>query len=100
MERTDGRTPSRAYSSAVFARLVHHASMLEPAHFTKHNPLLSVALHSSSFSIAQLDDGKQNGTAVWLSGQVLALALPALLSDKRKGRLIELGSGTGFAACV
>lgn len=85
-------------------RLVYQASMdvLEPAHLTKHISLLSLSLHASSFHIAQRDDGSLNGTAVWLSGQALALVLPALLPARRhdRPRAIELGSGTGLTACV
>ncbi|KAF8580886.1 hypothetical protein K439DRAFT_1636643 [Ramaria rubella] len=74
---------------------------MQPAHFTKHLPFLQLSFQASQFSLSQLDNGQHNGTAVWLSGQALALTLPALLS-KRKGRqrAIELGSGTGFTAFV
>ncbi|KIJ44022.1 hypothetical protein M422DRAFT_168748 [Sphaerobolus stellatus SS14] len=77
---------------------------MQPAHFTKHVPLLQLPFLESQFSLTQLDNGKHNGTAVWLGGQTLALSLPFLLATKAKSkgdrpkRAIELGSGTGFTA--
>jgi len=71
---------------------------MRPAHYTKSIPLLQLSFQSSEFSLSQLDNGQHNGTAVWLSGQALALTLPTLLPNRRKGRAIELGSGTGFTA--
>lgn len=75
---------------------------MQPAHFTKHVPLLQLPFLSSQFSVSQCDNGQDNGTAIWLGGQILALSLPSLLLSKNKGtqdrpkRAIELGSGTGF----
>lgn len=73
----------------------------KPAHETKHFPLLRLNGHSDTiFYLIQRDDGVDNGTTLWLAGQVLAMALPALL-PARKGtrrRAIELGSGTGYTA--
>ncbi|KAF8522239.1 hypothetical protein BU17DRAFT_44747 [Hysterangium stoloniferum] len=74
---------------------------MQPAHLVKHIPLLHLPFRSSQFSLRQLDNGQHNGTAIWLSGQTLALILPVLVSSKANGkrkRAIELGSGTGFTA--
>lgn len=73
--------------------------MLQPAHHTKHVPLLNVSFRTHTFILAQADDGAANGTALWLSGQVLAAYL-ASLSPKPGRRAIELGSGIGFTALV
>lgn len=65
---------------------------LLPAHATKH---LSV-LQYNSFTLVQTDDGKSNGTALWLGAQVLSAYLSTL--SVSPGRAIELGSGIGLSA--
>ncbi|KAF8163224.1 hypothetical protein B0H34DRAFT_313990 [Crassisporium funariophilum] len=76
----------------------------QPAHLTKHIPVLSYPFASSTFSLAQLSDGVSNGTALWLGGQCLAMYL-AQMHNKYKPpnsqglpRAIELGSGIGLTA--
>ncbi|KAG8732900.1 hypothetical protein FRC11_010211 [Ceratobasidium sp. 423] len=72
--------------------------MLEPAHNTKHLPFLHIPFREHLFVLAQADDGKANGTALWLSGQVLAAYVASL--PPKNSRVIELGSGIGFTALV
>ncbi|CAE6433722.1 unnamed protein product [Rhizoctonia solani] len=75
--------------------------MLEPAHNTKHLPFLHIPFREHVFVLAQADDGASNGTALWLSGQVLAAYIASLPTPaKNAARVIELGSGIGFTALV
>lgn len=80
----------------------HCHGAVKPAHETKHIPLLEIRGSADTvFYLAQSDDGADNGTTLWLAGQVLAMTLPALLPSKGTGtkrRAIELGSGTGYTA--
>ncbi|KIM49207.1 hypothetical protein M413DRAFT_15360 [Hebeloma cylindrosporum] len=77
---------------------------MQPAHLTKHIPLLSYPFASSVFLLAQLSDGVSNGTALWLGGQCLALYLAQFhakfkpANSSRPPRAIELGSGIGLTA--
>lgn len=78
--------------------------MSQPAHLTKHIPLLSYSFAHSVFLLAQLSDGVSNGTALWLGGQCLALYLAQMHSKFKPAnaspRAIELGSGIGLTAFV
>lgn len=80
--------------------------MSQPAHVTKHIPLLSYPFSHSTFLLAQLSDGVSNGTALWLGGQCLALYLAQMHSKFKPAnsshppRAIELGSGIGLTAFV
>jgi len=78
--------------------------MSQPAHLTKHIPLLSYPFASSAFLLAQLTDGVSNGTALWLAGQCLAFYLAQTHSKFKPAhsspRAIELGSGIGLTASV
>ncbi|KAI0318641.1 hypothetical protein OF83DRAFT_1056493 [Amylostereum chailletii] len=74
-----------------------------PAHETKHISLLPYPFLSSSFSLLQLDDGRSNGTALWLGAQCLSLFLVQLYSRPKsvstaRPRALELGSGIGLSA--
>ncbi|KAF9483914.1 hypothetical protein BDN70DRAFT_798899 [Pholiota conissans] len=76
----------------------------QPAHRTKHIPLLPCLFNNARFSLVQRADGVSNGTALWLGGQCLALFLAqAHLKFARSAlhprpRAIELGSGIGLTA--
>ncbi|KAH7340265.1 hypothetical protein B0J17DRAFT_650547 [Rhizoctonia solani] len=72
--------------------------MLEPAQNTKHLPFLHIPFRQHVFVLAQADNGASNGTALWLSGQVLAAYVASL--PPKNARVIELGSGIGFTALV
>ncbi|CAE6503562.1 unnamed protein product [Rhizoctonia solani] len=74
--------------------------MLEPAQNTKHLPFLHISFREHVFVLAQADDGASNGTALWLSGQVLAAYIASLPPLSGGARVIELGSGIGFTALV
>ncbi|CAE6418560.1 unnamed protein product [Rhizoctonia solani] len=75
--------------------------ILEPAHNTKHLPFLHIPFREHLFVLAQADDGASNGTALWLSGQVLAAYVASLPPPaKNAAHVIELGSGIGFTALV
>ncbi|KAJ1310395.1 hypothetical protein OPQ81_007133 [Rhizoctonia solani] len=74
--------------------------MLEPAQNTKHLPFLHIPFREHVFILAQADDGISNGTALWLSGQVLAAYVASLPLPPQGARVIELGSGIGFTALV
>ena len=56
------------------------------------------------FTIRQKVDGVSNGTAIWLSGQILsAFMLDVIRSEEKKKtkripRVLDLGSGTGITA--
>ena len=75
-----------------------------PAHETKHIPALKYTLLGHTFHLAQSDDGRSNGTALWLGAQVLSLYLVCHLKPPlpghRRPRAVELGSGVGLTACV
>ncbi|KAF8610103.1 hypothetical protein BDV93DRAFT_483165 [Ceratobasidium sp. AG-I] len=74
---------------------------MRPSHHTKHLPHLTVSTRTHTFHIAQADDGASNGTALWLSGQVLSAFLAALPAPRSSPpRAIELGSGVGLTALV
>ncbi|CAA7271779.1 unnamed protein product [Cyclocybe aegerita] len=73
----------------------------QPAHLTKHVPLLSYPLPAAVLSLSQLTDGVSNGTALWLGGQCLAIYLSQMhkkFSTPTSRRAIELGSGIGLTA--
>ncbi|GLB35032.1 putative lysine methyltransferase [Lyophyllum shimeji] len=79
--------------------------MFSPAHSTKHIPLLCYPFASSTFYLAQLDDGVSNGTALWLGAQCLSVYLASIHHrlNPRSGispRVVELGSGIGLTALV
>ena len=84
-----------------FTNLVY-LTMPLPAHYTKHLNTLRYSIgHDLIVSLAQLDDGKTNGTTLWLGAQCLSL----FLANSRKRTLahpkaVELGSGIGFTACA
>ncbi|KAH8833822.1 hypothetical protein DL96DRAFT_1666836 [Flagelloscypha sp. PMI_526] len=50
-------------------------SHLRPAHETKHLSSLDISFANSRFIIEQTDNGISNGSALWLSGQVMACYL-------------------------
>ncbi|KAF8969997.1 hypothetical protein BDZ97DRAFT_1915092 [Flammula alnicola] len=76
----------------------------QPAHRTKHIPLLHYPFASSTFALSQLSDGVSNGTALWLGGQCLAMYLLQMHNkfkppnSTHRPRAIELGSGIGLTA--
>ena len=78
----------------------------QPAHLTKHIPVLSYSFNSTVFLLSQLSDGVSNGTALWLGGQCLAMYLAQMHSKfkpsnaQRPPRVVELGSGIGLTAYV
>lgn len=80
--------------------------MLSPAHRTKHIPVLTYPFASSTFHLAQLDNGVSNGTALWLGAQCLSLYLAQVHSKHKPSqsvippRVVELGSGIGLTACA
>lgn len=84
--------------------------MALPAHQTKHLPLLRYPFLDHELTLAQSDDGRTNGTALWLGAQCLtaflADALPAITEvaimsgHRQRPRAIELGSGIGLSAYV
>ncbi|KIY68598.1 hypothetical protein CYLTODRAFT_320136, partial [Cylindrobasidium torrendii FP15055 ss-10] len=63
-----------------------------PSQYTKHLP----TLQCGQFNLKQSDDGRSNGTALWLGAQVLTAYLTA--ANLPPGRAIELGSGIGLTA--
>ncbi|KZT26307.1 hypothetical protein NEOLEDRAFT_1162325 [Neolentinus lepideus HHB14362 ss-1] len=76
------------------------SSLPLPAHHTKHIPLLDYSFLDRRFSLRQLDDGKSNGTALWLGAQCLSLyladismKLKASVKPNTRPRAVELGSG-------
>lgn len=89
-----------------------------PAHDTKHEPELAYPFLSCTFRLRQFNDGRGNGTGLWLGSQCLSLYLediqPTLLKQVKsrrklasesegegpKPRAIELGSGIGLGAFV
>lgn len=76
-----------------------------PAHHTKHlrNLPYNFRPTNTNYQLHQTDDGKENGTALWLGAQCLSLYLPTLSPPKShhpKPRAIELGSGVGLTACA
>jgi len=77
--------------------------MPAPAHKTKHVQNLLYSFNNiSTFNLAQLQNGANNGTALWLGGQVLACYLASLYKDSKHPprRAIELGAGIGLASLV
>ncbi|KAH7923879.1 hypothetical protein BV22DRAFT_1167701 [Leucogyrophana mollusca] len=74
--------------------------MALPAHHTKHLSALHYPFLSTSFTLAQRDDGLSNGTALWLGAQCLSLYLASLHTRRpaslRTPRAVELGSGVGL----
>ncbi|QRW14648.1 methyltransferase domain protein [Ceratobasidium sp. AG-Ba] len=74
---------------------------MQPAHHTKHLPILALPFRAHTFTLAQADDGVSNGTALWLPGQVLSALIASLPAPKSaRPRALELGSGIGFTALV
>ncbi|TRM57539.1 hypothetical protein BD626DRAFT_208704 [Schizophyllum amplum] len=71
-----------------------------PAHLTKDHKYLRCQFFDASLELTQLDDGIVNGTALWLSGQVMSYYLAEYHPPKanRENRLCELGSGIGLTA--
>ncbi|KAG2158347.1 uncharacterized protein EDB93DRAFT_1100544 [Suillus bovinus] len=88
----------------------------QPAHHTKHLPVLAYPANNVVFHLVQRDDGISNGTALWLGAQVLSVYLSAefkgksrtietgthnsasVLYDTARPKAIELGSGIGLMA--
>lgn len=89
----------------------------QPAHHTKHLPVLAYPFNSVVFHLVQRDDGTSNGTALWLGAQVLSIYLSAefkgksrkiiesetdnntsVLYDTARPKAVELGSGIGLMA--
>lgn len=85
----------------------------QPAHHTKHLPVLAYPLNNVAFHLVQRDDGISNGTALWLGAQVLSVYLSAEFKGKSKTietgtnnnmydtarpKAVELGSGIGLMA--
>lgn len=98
---------------------MHRSDITQPAHHTKHLPVLAYPLNSVTFHLVQRDDGTSNGTALWLGAQVLSIYLSAEfkgksrkiietgtdnnasdLCDTARPKAVELGSGIGLMACV
>ncbi|EJD05816.1 uncharacterized protein FOMMEDRAFT_104080 [Fomitiporia mediterranea MF3/22] len=84
-----------------------------PAHETKHLSLLAYPFRDDIvFNLAQLSDGANNGTALWLGAQILSayltdtlpspspLPIPGSTRHSRTPRAIELGSGVGLTSLV
>ncbi|KAI0079963.1 hypothetical protein K474DRAFT_1591189 [Panus rudis PR-1116 ss-1] len=83
--------------------------MARPAHETKHLRVLAYPFRTFSFHLAQLDNGRTNGSALWLGAQILSSFL-AQTHTRRKAvadaehdeqprpRVVELGSGMGLSA--
>ncbi|KAL1745614.1 hypothetical protein HDZ31DRAFT_35959 [Schizophyllum fasciatum] len=71
-----------------------------PAHLTKHQSVLRCHFLEAAFDLDQLSDGVVNGTALWLSGQILAYYIADNYRPKDDGnnKLCELGSGIGLTA--
>ena len=71
-----------------------------PAHLTKDKAVLHCQFLENTFELAQLDDGAVNGTALWLSGQVMSYYLADNHRPKPRceNKLCELGSGIGLTA--
>ncbi|KAG1877894.1 hypothetical protein DFJ58DRAFT_648214 [Suillus subalutaceus] len=92
-------------------------SDIQPAHHTKHLPVLAYPFNSVAFHLVQRDDGTSNGTALWLGAQVLSVYLSAefkgksrktietgtdnnasVLCNTARPKAVELGSGIGLMA--
>jgi predicted nicotinamide N-methyase len=74
-----------------------------PAHETKEIATLAHPFIDHVFNLNQVTDGKCNGTALWLGGQVLALYLAHILprsKEPQRKRVVELGSGVGLTSYV
>ncbi|KAH0827085.1 hypothetical protein J3R83DRAFT_4771 [Lanmaoa asiatica] len=75
-----------------------------PAHHTKHISSLTYPHLAHIFHLSQSDDGRSNGTALWLGAQILSLYLvyhlKPPLHQQRRPRAVELGSGVGLTAYV
>ncbi|KAG1768361.1 hypothetical protein EDD22DRAFT_1002118 [Suillus occidentalis] len=90
---------------------------IQPAHHTKHLPVLAYPFNNVAFHLVQRDDGISNGTALWLGAQVLSVYLSAefkgksrktietgmdnstlVLHDTERPKVVELGSGIGLTA--
>ncbi len=102
---TRGRVVASVTTPDLNKRKQMACSQLDPAHVTKHVPLLVCPFNSSSsFVLSQRADGVSNGTALWLGGQCLAIYLahnlPRCNLHSKRPSVIELGSGIGFTACV
>ncbi|KAF8447607.1 hypothetical protein L210DRAFT_3389642 [Boletus edulis BED1] len=78
--------------------------MAQPAHHTKHLPSLTYPILTHTLHLVQSDDGRSNGTALWLGAQILSLYLTYNLKQplpqRRRPRAVELGSGIGLTALV
>ena len=91
--------------------------MALPAHQTKHLPILQYPFLDKTFTLTQSNDGRANGTALWLGAQCLSAFLADVLLEvkeqdiaitsesgsalrRRRPRAIELGSGIGLSAYV
>ncbi|KAG1782714.1 hypothetical protein EV702DRAFT_1020704 [Suillus placidus] len=89
----------------------------QPAHHTKHLPVLAYPFNNVAFHLVQRDDGISNGTALWLGAQVLSVYLSVEFKGKSRKTIetgtdndasvlyntahpkaIELGSGIGLMA--
>jgi len=95
----------------------HFMSDTSPAHHTKHLPVLAYPFNNVALHLVQRDDGISNGTALWLSAQVLSDYLATEFKGKSwktietgmdntsvpctvRPKAVELGSGIGLMACV
>lgn len=58
--------------------------MALPAHQTKHITTLSYQFVTHTFHLSQLDDGRYNGTALWLGAQCLSVYLAEALPPVSK----------------
>lgn len=82
------------------------SSESQPAHLTKHIPVLEYPFNSTVFLLSQLSNGVSNGTALWLGGQCLAMYLAQVHTKfkpsnlQRLPKAIELGSGIGLTTYV
>ena len=75
--------------------------MVTPAHHTKGAHSLTHSFGQATFVLNQSDDGRANGTSLWLGGQALALYFQSELKRPTPGTTaLELGSGIGLTASV
>lgn len=73
---------------------------MHPATLTKHLPNLRCSFAGLNLELSQSDDGKSNGSALWLGAQIIACHLKASSFKLANKNVCELGSGIGFTACA
>lgn len=97
--------PNLALVLAAGTAYAPRVTMPLPAHHTKHLNSLTYPIGLDlTVNLLQIDDGKTNGTGLWLGAQCLSLFLAN--SQKRpspsigRPKAVELGSGIGLTAWV